>query len=116
LIHTRAPQAPLLDGCRGLAPRSLQKLMLAHLKAAGLYGQRDPRTGALRSISPPSLRHTAASLALEHWAELHQVQQMLRHASIQTTELYVHHKDRLRHAAAHRIPDLTRPADDPLRL
>jgi site-specific recombinase XerD len=95
LIHTRAPQAPLLDGCHGLAPRSLEN------------GQRDPRTGALRSISPPALRHTAASLALEHWAELHQVQQMLRHASIQTTELYVHHKDRLRHAAAHRIPDLT---------
>ena len=74
-------------------------MMLEHLKAAKLYRLIDEQTGNIRPISPHSLRHTAASLALENGAELHQVQQMLRHADIQTTELYTHHKDRISHTA-----------------
>ena len=36
---------------------------------------------------------------------------MLRHAEIQTTMLYTHNKERITHAAEHRMPDFTAPAD-----
>ncbi len=106
-IYSKKRNVALLRGCRGLSARSIQKMMLEHLKAGKLYRLIDEQTGNIRPISPHSLRHTAASLALENGAELHQVQQMLRHADIQTTELYTHHKDRISHAAEHKIPDFT---------
>ncbi len=106
-VYSQKKNTPLLRGCRGLSARSIQKMMLEHLKAAKLYRLINEQTGNIRPISPHSLRHTAASLALENGAELHHVQQMLRHADIQTTELYVHHKDRITNAAERRIPNFT---------
>lgn len=107
-LYSKRRNMAQLRGCRGLSARSIQEMMLAHLKAAKLYRLINERTGNIRPISPHSIRHTAASIALEHGAELHQVQQMLRHTDIQTTELYVHHKDRIRNAAERKIPDLTK--------
>lgn len=48
------------------------------------------RAGIEKSVSPHFLRHSHASHALEKGAPINLVQQTLGHASIKTTELYLH--------------------------
>jgi site-specific recombinase XerD len=82
-------------------------MMRHYMGQAGLLNQTVGETKNIRRITPHSIRHSTATIALERGAPLHQVQDMLRHADIQTTMLYTHNKERITNAAEHRIPDFT---------
>lgn len=65
---------------RRLCCRSLQGVVREAAKAAGLTGP----------ITPHSLRHACATHLLEGGADLRVIQEHLGHATLQSTELYVH--------------------------
>ncbi len=60
------------------------------------------RAGLADDVSPHTLRHSFASHLVEGGADLRSVQEMLGHASIQTTEVYTH-VDREHVAGLHRL-------------
>ena len=107
--HSKEKNVAQSRGCRSLGVGAIQAMMRAHLQQAGLHRLLNPETQSIRPISPHSLRHTAATLALNHGATIRQVQAMLGHADIQTTMIYLHEQDRIVHAAEHHIPNFSRP-------
>ena len=107
--HSKKLNVAERRGCRGLGVGAIQAMMRNHLQQAGLARLLNAETHSLRPISPHSLRHTAATLALHHGATIRQVQAMLGHADIQTTMIYLHEQDRIVHAAEHHIPNFSRP-------
>ena len=109
--RSRKHNPALTRSCRPIGVRVIQNMMRDYMRQAGLLNQTVGDTTNIRRITPHSLRHSAATIALEHGAPIHQVQDMLRHADIQTTMLYTHNKERITHAAEHRIPDFTTPPD-----
>jgi integrase/recombinase XerD len=60
------------------------------------------RAGLAQDVSPHTLRHSFASHLVEGGADLRSVQEMLGHASIQTTEVYTH-VDKEHVAGLHRL-------------
>jgi site-specific recombinase XerD len=107
--HSKQHNVAESRGCRPLGVGAIQAMMRAHLQQAGLARLLHPETHSIRPISPHSLRHTAATLALNHGATIRQVQAMLGHADIQTTMIYLHEQDRIVNAAEHHIPNFSRP-------
>ena len=61
-----------------LTPQAIYRILKGYAKQAGLG-----------NIAAHDLRRTAAALALRGGADLRQIQQMLGHASILTTERYL---------------------------
>jgi integrase/recombinase XerD len=66
-----------------------------------LIKQYAARAGAPRRVSPHTLRHSFATHLLAGGADLRQVQEMLGHASIATTQIYTH-VDHTRLKAVHK--------------
>jgi len=89
-----APDAPWVfvsRGGRGLTREMLWILVKKYAKRAGLNVK----------VSPHTLRHSFATHLLAGGADLRTVQELLGHATIQTTQMYTHvDRDRLR--AIHR--------------
>lgn len=78
------------NAAEGLTTRSLSRIVKQRLQAAGLNSER---------LTAHSLRHSAATMALAAGAEITQVQAMLRHSDIRTTQRYAHTLNRLSNAA-----------------
>lgn len=66
-----------------LTPRSVQRLIKKYAAAAGLT----------KNITPHTLRHAFATDLLTNGADVREVQQLLGHASITTTQIYTHLTD-----------------------
>jgi len=73
-----------------LTTRSISRIVKERLRGIGLDSKR---------LSAHSLRHTCGTLALKGGAPLEQVQAMLRHSDIRTTQIYVRNLDRVRQGA-----------------
>ncbi len=72
-----------------LTPQAIYKIVEEHTTSAGFPG-----------LAAHDLRRTAAALALDGGADIRQIQQMLGHASITTTERYLEPMRSLRETAA----------------
>ena len=79
-VRTKGGQ--LTDG--KLTPQAIYNVVKEHVLGAG-FQERDGEA----AIAAHDLRRTAAALALKGGADLRQIQQMLGHASITTTERYL---------------------------
>ncbi|MEX2054681.1 MAG: site-specific tyrosine recombinase/integron integrase [Candidatus Andersenbacteria bacterium] len=66
-----------------LTPRSIQRLMKKYAAKAGIT----------KDITPHTLRHSFATDLLSNGADVREVQQLLGHASITTTQIYTHLTD-----------------------
>ena len=94
--NARVPLVPSLDDVgSGVTTSRLWTMMrrFFHLAAERLDGFSPGTADKLRQASPHWMRHTHATHALAHGAELVTVRDNLRHASISTTSVYLHSDD-----------------------
>lgn len=75
-------EAPLFINLRGgrLTSRSVARLIKKYSRASGI----------VRKVSPHSLRHSFATHLLDAGADIREIQEMLGHASLSTTQKYIH--------------------------
>ena len=78
----RTKGGSLTDG--HLTPQAIYNVVKEQVLAAGYYNRKGEA-----ALAAHDLRRTAAALALKGGADLRQIQQMLGHASITTTERYL---------------------------
>jgi integrase/recombinase XerC len=73
---------PLFVNPRGgrLTTRSIGRLIKKYTKSSGIF----------RKVSPHSLRHTFATHLLDAGADIREIQEMLGHSSLSTTQRYIH--------------------------
>ena len=79
-----------------LTTRSISRIIKSRMLAIGLDSDR---------LTAHSLRHTAATLNLIAGGTLEETQQLLRHSSIVTTQIYAHNLERMNNNSEHRISD-----------
>lgn len=79
-INTNLDPLFLNQGRRALSADSVSRMLKQLAKKAGLT----------KSVTPHMLRHTTATLLLEHGADLRIIQRLLGHKSITTTQKYTH--------------------------
>jgi len=63
-----------------LTPRSVERIVKAHAKKAGI----------VKDVTPHTLRHSFATDLLMNGANIRDVQSMLGHSSLNTTQIYTH--------------------------
>ena len=84
LDQRRDPESetPLFVNMRGgrLTSRSVGRLIKKYTRSSGI----------VRKVSPHSLRHSFATHLLDAGADIREIQEMLGHASLSTTQKYIH--------------------------
>ena len=79
-IKTSSPYFFLHEDGKKVSRQYLFLRLKEYVKSAGIN----------KNVSPHTLRHTYATLLLENGAELREVQELLGHAEIETTQIYTH--------------------------
>jgi len=76
------PDTPLFINTRGgrLTARSVDRMIKRYSKTSGI----------VRKVSPHTLRHTFATHLLDAGADIREIQEMLGHSSLSTTQRYIH--------------------------
>ena len=98
-MPTRGYWFPANSGIGPIRSRSVTDLITAAMRRAGVPG------------TPHSLRHWYATTLVDSGADLRTVQELLRHSSIATTQIYTLVSDRRRFDAVRRLDPFR--ADDP---
>lgn len=80
-----------------LAPNSINKIVKAHVRAAGIP----------RRVTAHGLRHTVATHALAAGTPLHHVQRHLRHSDPRTTMRYNHERDVRTNPTTEALPSIS---------
>lgn len=88
---------PGYDPTIGMRPRSASSIISTAMRRAGVPG------------TAHSLRHWHATELLKQGVDVRTVQTILRHASLATTERYLHVDDERQRDGIARLPDVTRP-------
>ena len=82
-LFVRHKANPTKEDNLRITPRSAQRMIKLYAAAAGIT----------KDITPHTLRHSFATDLLANGADVRQVQQLLGHASITTTQVYTHFTD-----------------------